>query len=76
MEALMPMPIGAAQAPQPKPPATAEEVLAMMFQATGCFKQPVIGYLECAGLKPPLMGPLSHEQLNSLRRIFEVYACE
>jgi hypothetical protein len=60
----------------PKPDATADEVLALMFEQTGLFKMPFLAYVEAAGMKPPIPGPLSQDRLNSLRRILEIHACE
>ena len=63
-------------ASEPKANATADEVLALMFEQTGIFKMPFLGYVDAAGMKPPIPGPLSQERLNSLRRILEIHACE
>jgi hypothetical protein len=47
-----------------------------MFEQTGLFKMPFLAYVEAAGMKPPIPGPLSQDRLNSLRRILEIHACE
>ncbi len=60
----------------PKSDATADEVLTLMFEQTGLFKMPFLAYVEAAGMKPPIPGPLSQDRLNSLRRILEIHACE
>ncbi len=72
MEAIAPMKLPT----EPRPDATADEVLTLMFEQTGLFKMPFLAYVEAAGMKPPIPGPLSQDRLNSLRRILEIHACE
>jgi hypothetical protein len=60
----------------PKPDATADEVLTLMFGQTGLFKMPFLAHVEAAGMKPPILGPLSQDRLNSLRRILKFMCSE
>ena len=46
------------------------------IEQTGIFKMPFKGYVDPAGMNPPIPGPLSQDRLNSLRRILEIHACE